>query len=251
MNRIHLPLLVLGLLSFFARDAEALCMATSVSAVILTPLDAPVPADGALLASVLYGGERGGVQVTYGQPGEFTLPALALVTRTRRIGVSQRPLPGGLLLLTFDTPPPAGRYTLEGFSGPSAPAPSVTIGGTLPPAPSAPQLASVDHSVRYETYQGPRGSGRLTIWETEVTFREALPAGLAFVVLRTVGSTQDLQFFEARSGTDLHEGGTLGGRCAMGFVEGRGMVTERAQVEAVVIDHFGRMSAPSAPVRVR
>ena len=52
------------------------------------------------------------------------LLTLALVTRTRRIGVSQRPLPGGLLLLTFDTPPPAGRYTLEGFSGPSAPAPS-------------------------------------------------------------------------------------------------------------------------------
>lgn len=244
-------LLVAVLLSFVARDAQALCVAMSVSAVILTPLDAPVPADGSLLASVQYGGDRGDVQVTYGQPGQFTLPVLALVNRTRRIGVTQRPLPGGLVLLTFDTPPAPGTYTLDGFSGPSSPAPTVTIGGTLPPPPNAPQLASVNHSVRHETYQGPRGGGRLTHWETEVTFREALPYGLAFVVLRTVGSTQDLHFFQALSGTELSDSGTIGGRCAMGFVEGRGMVTERAQVEAVVIDRFGRISAPSAPVRVR
>ena len=75
--------------------------------------------------------------------------------------------------------------------------------------------------------------------------------GLAFVVLRAVGSTQDLQFFQALSGTELEDSGMLGGRCAPGLVEGRGMVTERAQVEAVVIDGFGRVSPPSAPVRVR
>jgi hypothetical protein len=70
-----------------------------------------------------------------------------------------------------------------------------------------------------------------------------------FLVVRTVGSTVGLQFFEARFGTTLEDSGTLGGRCEPGFVEGRGRVAVRAQVEAYVIDHFGRVSPASAPVR--
>lgn len=247
----HVLLLVAALLALFARDADALCMAARSSAILLTPLEAPVPADGSLLVGIQYGFDGGGLPASYGSAGEFTLPPLALVQRTRRVPVTQHPVPGGLIRLAWETPPPPGVYVLEGFAGPGETPPSVTIGGTLPPAPAAPALTRVTHRERHETYEGPRGRGRLTHWETRVELGQALADSAKFLVVRTVGSTTGLQFFEARHDTTLEESGTLGGRCAPGFVEGRGRVAVAAQVEAYVIDHFGRVSPASAPVRVR
>lgn len=247
----HFLILVAALLSLFARDAEALCVALRPSALLLTPLDQPVPAGGSLLATIQYGFDDGGVEARYGGPGEFILPPLALVQGTRRIPVTQHQLPGGLVRLAFERPPAAGQYTLEGFAVPGATSPTVTIGGTLPAPPAAPALTRVTHTERHETYQGPRGGGRLTHFRTRVELAQALPDLAQFLVVRTVGSTTGLQFFTARSGTTFDDSGTLGGRCAPGFVEGRGRVAVAAQVEAYVVDRFGRVSPASAPVRVR
>ncbi|MBK6577617.1 MAG: hypothetical protein IPG17_15710 [Sandaracinaceae bacterium] len=247
----HFLLLVAALLALFARDADALCVATRTTAILVTPLDVPVAADGSLLAGIQYGFDAGGLPASYGSAGEFTLPPLALVQRTRRVPVTQHPIPGGLIRLAWATPPPPGVYALEGFAGPGETPPSVTIGGVLPPPPAAPVLTSVTHQERHQAYEGPRGAGRWTHWQTRVELGQALPDLAEFLVVRTVGSTVGLQFFDARFGTTLEDSGTLGGRCEPGFVEGRGRVAVRAQVEAYVIDHFGRVSPPSAPVRVR
>ena len=242
-------LLVVGLLSLFARDADALCAAPHTGAVLLTPLDADVPADGSLLATIMYGAASG-VEARYADGGVM-LPPLGLVQGGQRIPVTQRRLPGSLIRLEFARRPAPGAYTLAGFAAPGETPPTVNIGGTLPPPPAAPVLTRVTHQERHETYNTPRGSGRLTHWNTSVQLGQALRAGNAFLVLRTVGTTTGSQFFQARQGTTLEESGTLGERCGIGFVEGRGRVAVRAQVEAYVIDQFGRESPVSAAVRVR
>lgn len=245
-----LLLLVVGLLSLSPRDADALCASPNVGAILLTPLDVDVPADGSLLATILYGAVSEGVEARY-VDGGFALPPLELVQGSQRIPIHQRRLPGSLIRLEFARRPAPGAYTLNGFAGPGETPPTVTIGGTLPPPPVAPVLTRVTHRERHETYQGPRGGGRLTHWNTSVQLGQALPAGNAFLVLRTVGATTGFQFFQARRDTTLEESGTLGERCGIGFIEGRGRVAVRAQVEAYVIDHFGRESPASAAVRVR
>lgn len=243
-------LLVVGLLSLFARDADALCAAPDVGAILLTPLDAEVPADGSLLASILYGAASEGAEARY-VDGGFALPPLELVQAGTRIPITQHRLPGSLIRLEFARRPAPGAYTLAGFAGPGETPPTVNIGGALPPAPTAPVLTGVTHQERHESYQSPRGGGRLTHWRTRVQLGQALPAGNAFLVLRTVGSTTGLQFFQARRSDALEESGTLGERCGIGFIEGRGRVAVRTQVEAYVIDRFGRESPVSAAVRVR
>lgn len=237
-------------LSLVARDAQALCMAPSLGAIMLTPLDADVPADGSLLVTITYGAVTTGMHASYAQGG-FMLPPLELVQGGTRIAVRQNPLPGGLIRLDFARRPAPGAYTLAGWGAPGDAPTTVHIGGSLPLAPVAPALQRVTHTERHEDYQGPRGGGRMTHWRTHVALGRQLPAGNAFLVLREVGTTTGLQFFQALQDSALTETGSLGGRCAPGPVEGRSRVRVGAQVEAYVIDLFGRVSPASAPVQVR
>lgn len=245
--------LVVGLVGLApAQDAAALCAMPRPSASILTPLDAPLPAAGSLLVQLQYGYVTAGVPVEISVNGDMVLPTAVLVGAGERIPLVPTRLPGGLVRLDFQRAPAPGRYVIEGLSAEGAGPTPVTIGGTLPPAPTLPRVVGVTHAEREEVYEG-RGRGRVrtTHWTTTVSFDRVLSYPNALLVLKPLGAG-DAELLQAHVDVTEVEGeGSSGGRCGAPSVPGRGRVSAGSEVQVLLVDVYGRVSAPSAAVRVR
>ncbi|MCA9532479.1 MAG: hypothetical protein KC593_02325 [Myxococcales bacterium] len=245
-------LVMLGVGLAPVHDASALCAMPQPSARILTPLSAPLPAAGSLLVQLEYGYVTAGVPVQTNVNGDFVLPAATLVGGSERIPLVPTRLPGGLVRLDFQRPPAPGRYLLEGLSAQGAGPMPITIGGALPPAPTLPRVTGITHAEREEVYDGGgRGRVRTQHWTTTVSFDRVLSYPNALLVLTPVGAG-DAQLLQTHVDvTEVSGEGSSGGRCGSPNVPGRGRVSAGSEVQVVLVDVYGRASAPSASVRVR
>jgi hypothetical protein len=232
--------------------ASAMCAMVIPSASIVTPLTSPIPKDGGLLVRIDQDTSSTGPRVAVQNERDFELPAMALVQGETRIPIVVTNLRAGLLRLSFERAPEDGDYTLEGFTPAEGPGLSIAIGGTLPPAPTAPLVSSVVHQERTRTSEGHRGEERVTSWTTRVSLAHALPAHTALAAIRPAGRAGAYQVFDASGGrSTLDDRGSLGGHCGAGFLPGRGRAWHAMRAELVTLDRFGRVSPPSAPFTVR
>lgn len=215
---------------------------------VLTHLNSPVPPDGSLLVSLGHQRIEGGLQLidTDGTP---TLPPLALVQGNVTIALRPTDVAPGLVRLDFERPPPAGVYTVHGLTTAGTPRTTITIGGTLPPPPSPPSVTHVTYGELDESHNSMSGRFSILRRVTRVRLSQPLPSGTQRLLLRPVGEGP-VAYLGASSSTTLEDEDMEDQRCPPVPWEGTGHVSVGSRVVALAVDHFGRMSEPTPPVRV-
>ncbi|MEM9072731.1 MAG: hypothetical protein AAGE52_29770 [Myxococcota bacterium] len=217
-------LLASALVVFASLDAYALCMAPRYGPKLLTPTDRPLPADGSLVVG-LENARAGNTSA---------MPTLSLVREGTEIPLRNRALSSSLTVYTPARTPPPGRYRVQGFPA------ETTVEFSADRTQGELQAPRVRAVTRLVT-QGLRGE-RATL---NVTLQGSSPA---FLILGedehgVVGWNADLTLAE----TTIFRSGRCGAT-PPGIT--RPVPDAGSTLRFRYIDHAGRVSAPSAPVRV-